>query len=798
MKIRTRLTLTICCIILGVAVLLGFTSRQILKRHLLSQIDARLVESAVKIAERLDEILQFRASAISSLSKNKTLSLYYSAPDSVDLMQLEDLLMVELDHFVALSILDKQGMEIAKVRDGNIDVRFQQYDRNFLGRITADEFSLQSDVFEGKEAPVIFFASEILNVYEEFSGRIVGWVDIPYIGERLSAVQTSQEIRTLILDHDNSLVSFGTTPSLGFSVKGNRAEHTPTAGAGFLEEKGSHIARIGDADFLFASESIENLGWKVCAAIPHDDFTSNIKTLDKYLVIITLLVIGASIPITLFIAGGLARPIQNLTQATKALARGDYTSRIPIQSGNEIDELAEAYNHMAVQLEAAIDEKELEIAHHKKTAGSLRISEAILKLNEYRLGALYSLSQMAGDSDEEIMKFALEAGVQMTDSRIGYTYLLNDDENLLTRYTWSKEVMQECEAIEQKNVLEIKDTGLLGEAVRLRRPVVTNNYAEDPQSLNKEISEGHVVKKRHLSVPFMDKGKIVFLVGVGNKESDYNDADIRQLTLIMDGMWRIIQEKKSNAELTEAKLRAEKANQFKSQFLANMSHELRTPLNAIIGYSEMLEEDAEADGQSQYVDDLKKIHSAGRHLLSLINNVLDLSKIEAGRMDLYLEHFEIRSLLGEVMGTIEPLISKRGNELKVSCSPELSSMHADLTKVRQTLFNLLSNAAKFTEQGIISLEVRRESDAYGDRILFEVSDTGIGMTPEQMRRLFQPFSQADASTTSKYGGTGLGLAISKRFIEMMGGRIEVDSTEGKGATFTVYLPATVAGETVAA
>ena len=225
--------------------------------------------------------------------------------------------------------------------------------------------------------------------------------------------------------------------------------------------------------------------------------------------------------------------------------------------------------------------------------------------------------------------------------------------------------------------------------------------------------------------------------------------------------------------------------------MANMSHELRTPLNAIIGYSEMLEEDAEADGHSQYVGDLKKIHSAGTHLLRLINDVLDLSKIEAGRMELYLEHFEIRSLLDDVMETIDPLIGMRGNVLKVNADPELGIMYADLTKLRQTLFNLLSNAAKFTEQGTVCLVVRRETHAQSEQIIFEVSDTGIGMTPEQLQRLFQPFSQADASTTRKYGGTGLGLAISQHFCTMMGGHIETKSKPGEGSVFSVTLPITV-------
>jgi adenylate cyclase len=218
-----------------------------------------------------------------------------------------------------------------------------------------------------------------------------------------------------------------------------------------------------------------------------------------------------------------------------------------------------------------------------------------------------------------------------------------------------------------------------------------------------------------------------------------------------------------------------------------MSHELRTPLNAIIGVSEMLREDAEA--LKQDLEPLDRVLGAGRHLLALINDILDLSKIEAGRMELHLESFALPPLIDGVVKTVEPLAAKNSNQLMVHCDATIGSLHADEMRLRQALLNLMSNANKFTESGTITVEVRRAQENGRDWVTIAVADTGIGMTPEQMDKLFQEFSQASAKTASKYGGTGLGLVISQRFCQMMGGDITVASEARKGSVFTVRLPA---------
>jgi len=345
--------------------------------------------------------------------------------------------------------------------------------------------------------------------------------------------------------------------------------------------------------------------------------------------------------------------------------------------------------------------------------------------------------------------------------------------------------------------------GISGRAFSERAPVWTSDLVAAPLVYADKKTEDtirSIAPRAVLGVPIVMRDSAWGVLTVYfSVRHDFLPSEIRMVTSFAHQAALAIDTQELLEETRAARESAEVATRAKSEFLANMSHELRTPLNAIIGYSEMLQEDAADRRQLELVPDLQRIHAAGRHLLQLINEVLDLSKIEAGKMDLYLETFEVAALLDEVQATIQPLAQNNHNTLRLDYGSALGTIHTDQVKLRQALFNLLSNACKFTTRGTIELSATRGPGTGGDWFTFRVSDTGIGMTTEQMGRLFQPFTQADASTTRKYGGTGLGLTISRRFCQMMGGDIIARSAPGAGSAFTIRIPAAPAdaAETVA-
>ncbi len=456
----------------------------------------------------------------------------------------------------------------------------------------------------------------------------------------------------------------------------------------------------------------------------------------------------------------------------------------PVTIGDQVQVIAVAADvteRKTVELELGYHRQHLEEIVASRTA-ELAAANRRLTLSDLRMRAMLDLSQRASGMDErDLVQAGLDAAIGLTSSEMGYVHFINDDGSIELN-TFSEKALAVCTATFASHA-PLPAAGVWADSARQHRPVIHNDWLSTPG--RQGLPDGHPPLRRHLSAPIFDDGVNRMVIGVGNKIESYDEHDAETLARVGEDLWRIVVRRRTETALARAKEDAEAANRAKSTFLANMSHEIRTPMNAIIGLTHLLREEPVSDQQDEL---LGRISESAEHLMGLLNQVLDLSKIEAGKLALEVTDFALADVLENLRAMAAAPAVEKGIGLRIDASPDVPRhLHGDGLRLGQILLNLVGNAIKFTSRGEVAVEVERNAGRGPNALRITIRDTGIGIAPADIDRLFQTFEQADTSTTRRYGGTGLGLAISRSLVELMGGTIRVRSEVGKGSQFTIEL-----------
>jgi len=563
-----------------------------------------------------------------------------------------------------------------------------------------------------------------------------------------------------------------------------RTARTRRSGEPGADDVGMIAGGLEGGQVLTAHAAITALDWLVFVEQPLGEAFAPLQASLVRSAVLFVLGLGLSVLASVVLARRMVAPIRALQAGAARIGAGELGHRIAIETGDELQALAEQFNQTTAQLGESYANLEQKV--------EARTRDLAQALDELR--ALGEVGQAVSSTLdlETVLTSIVSHAVQLSGTDTGTIYEYDEPTGkFLVRATYRMD--DALIAMIKERPIGLGE-GAVGRAAVMREPVQIPDILGmgDYEDRLRDIM-GRAGFRALMAVPLLRGDRIFGGLVVRRRSPGAFPAEVvDRLRAFATQSVLAIQNARLFREIEDKGRQLEVASQHKSQFLANMSHELRTPLNAVIGLSEMLVEDAQAGGNTDAVEPLERILRAGTHLLTLINEILDLSKIEAGKMELHVEEVAIRPLVEEVVATIRPLADKNGNHLTATCAADVGMMHADGTRVRQALLNLLSNANKFTERGTVAVNVARESVDGEEWIGFAVADTGIGMTREQTAKLFEEFADVDAATRRKYGGTGLGLAISRRFCRMMGGDITVVSEPGKGSTFTIRLPALAA------